>query len=57
MLTSTELGEVLGLATSTILRMARSGKIPSYMLANGRNEFRFDLDEVKAVLRANAKGE
>ena len=54
MLTSTELGEALGLAKSTVLRMANEGKIPCFRLDNVRGDYRFDLGEVKDALRVKA---
>lgn len=55
MLTTSELASALGLANSTILNMHKAGKIPAYMLDNGKGDLRFDLEEVKAVLRANSE--
>lgn len=51
MLTSTELGEALGLAKSTILKLANGGSIPCFRLDNARGDYRFDLAEVKEALR------
>ena len=56
MLTSTELGDVLGMAKSTVLKLANAGKIPAFRIDNGRGDYRFDLDEVKASLRVDADG-
>jgi|TARA_R110000787_G_scaffold233004_1_gene340015 excisionase family DNA binding protein len=53
LLTSSELGKQIGIAKNTILRMANAGKIPAFKLDNDRGDFRFDLEEVKAALRAN----
>ena len=53
LLTSSELGKQIGIAKNTILRMANTGKIPAFKLDNDRGDFRFDLEEVKAALRAN----
>ena len=53
MLTSTELGEALGLAKSTVLKMANAGSIPCFRLDNARGDYRFDLEEVKEALRVN----
>lgn len=41
--------EALGTATSTLYRMAKAGKIPSYTV--GRTGVRFDIEEVRAALR------
>ncbi len=57
LLSTTQLAEKLGLAKNTVLRMANGGKIPSFKLDNARGDYRFDLDEVKATLRKNVKGE
>lgn len=51
MLTTTELGEALGLSKLTVLRLANAGKIPAYKIDNGRGDFRFDLEEVKDAMR------
>ena len=51
MLTSSELGEALGLSKLTVLRLANAGKIPAYKIDNGRGDYRFDLEEVKAAIR------
>ena len=51
MLTSTELGKALGMAKSTVLKLANVGKIPALKI-NDRGDYRFDLDEVKGALRA-----
>ena len=53
LLTSSELGKKIGIGKVTILRMANAGKIPAFKLDNDRGDFRFDLEEVKAALRAN----
>tara|TARA_R100000963_G_C4582343_1_gene62824 strand:+ start:111 stop:293 length:183 start_codon:yes stop_codon:yes gene_type:complete len=53
LLTSSELGKKIGIGKNTILRMANQKKIPAYKLDNERGDFRFDLEEVKAALRAN----
>ena len=53
LLTSSELGKQIGIAKNTILRMSNAGKIPAFKLDNDRGDFRFDLEEVKAALRAN----
>jgi excisionase family DNA binding protein len=41
--------EALGIALSTVFRLAAAGRIPSYSV--GRRGIRFDLEEVKAALR------
>lgn len=51
MLTSSQLAEELGLSKMTVLRLANAGKIPAYQIDNGRGDFRFDLEEVKAAMR------
>lgn len=51
MLTSSELGDALGLSKLTVLRLANAGKIPAYKIDNSRGDYRFDLDEVKAAMR------
>ena len=51
MLTSSQLAEELGLSKMTVLRLANAGKIPAYRIDNGRGDFRFDLEEVKAAMR------
>lgn len=51
MLTSSQLAEALGLSKMTVLRLANAGKIPAYKIDNGRGDFRFDLEEVKAAMR------
>jgi excisionase family DNA binding protein len=50
MLTSTELGKALGMAKSTVLKLANVGKIPALKI-NDRGDYRFDLAEVKEALR------
>lgn len=51
MLTTSQLAEELGLSKMTVLRLANAGKIPAYRIDNGRGDFRFDLEEVKAAMR------
>ena len=41
----------LGMATSQVYRLARSGAIPSYCVGEKKSGIRFDLTEVKAALR------
>jgi len=55
MLTTTELGDALGIAKSTVLKLAKGGSIPAYKLDNDRGDYRFDLEEVKAALRVNGE--
>ena len=55
MLTTTELGDALGIAKSTVLKLAKAGSIPAYKLDNDRGDYRFDLEEVKAALRVNGE--
>lgn len=47
-------GARLGMATSQVYRLARSGAIPSYCVGEKKSGVRFDLDEVKAALRRSA---
>lgn len=54
MLTSSQLGAALGLTKSTILKLAAAGQIPCIKLPTVRGDYRFDLDEVRAVLTDNA---
>jgi excisionase family DNA binding protein len=52
MLTSTKVGEALGLTKGTIGRLAREGRIPCIQLPSGHR--RFDLEEVKKALSSDA---
>jgi excisionase family DNA binding protein len=54
MLTSSQLATALGLTKITVLKMANEGLIPCYKLTTNRGDFRFDVDEVRAVLKAEA---
>lgn len=49
------LAKHLGQAKSSIYRLAKSGKIPSYAAGPNLHGLRFDLDEVKAALRRPAR--
>ena len=44
-------GARLGMATSQVYRLARSGRSPSYVVGAKGSGIRFDLTEVKAALR------
>lgn len=46
---ATVVSQALGIAQSTIYRMAQQGKIPSYIV--GTNGVRFDIEEVREALR------
>lgn len=54
MLTSSQLAKVLGLTKNTVLKMAKGGQIPCYKLTTTRGDFRFDIDEVRDVLKTEA---
>jgi excisionase family DNA binding protein len=54
MLTSSQLAAELGLTKSTVLRLARDGLIPCIKLPTQRGDYRFDLNEVRAVMVAEA---
>ena len=54
MLTSSQLATALGLTKITVLKMANEGLIPCLKLPTNRGDFRFDVDEVRAVLKAEA---
>ena len=49
LLTTREVGELVGLSTETILRRWRSGEIPGFRLAS--NVLRFDPGDVEAWLK------
>lgn len=52
-----ELARRLGMATSSIYRMAASGAIPSYAAGPQLTGRRFDVAEVKEALRHAAMGQ
>jgi len=54
MLTSSQLGDALGISKTTILKLAGTGRIPCVRLPTPRGDYRFDLDAVLAVLRVDA---
>jgi len=55
MLTSSQLAAELGLTKSTVLRLARDGLIPFIKLPTQRGDYRFDLNEVRAVMTETAE--
>jgi excisionase family DNA binding protein len=60
LLTARELGELLGLSTSTVLDWHEAGRLPSFRLGGRKGgPVRFRLDEVEAMLegwRVNGPG-
>jgi excisionase family DNA binding protein len=52
---ATELAKQLGQAKSSIYRAARRGVIPVYRAGEHLHGLRFDVEEVKAVLRRPAR--
>lgn len=40
----------LGVAKNTLLKMAKEGKVPAYLISSGH--YRFDIDEVKLALKS-----
>ena len=54
LLTTRQVGELLGLSPATVLRHWRAGKIPGYRL--GSNVLRFDLADIEAYLVACRRG-
>jgi len=54
MISSTKLANELGLTKNTVIKLANAGKIPCLKLPTSRGDFRFDLAEVRDVLRQTA---
>lgn len=52
LLTAEQLGKVLQIHPGAVRRFARDGKIPAYKYGRA---WRFDINEVKAVLRCNSE--
>lgn len=55
MLTAKQLGAELGITKNTIIKLANQGKIPFLRLPTERGDLRFDLEEVKKVMRRSAE--
>ncbi len=51
LVTARVVGEAMGMATSQVYRLSRSGAVPSYSVGEKKGGVRFDLREVREALR------